>query len=180
MPEIEIRPAIAEDIPSLVQFDHDSVSDYVWQMDIRHSEEGEIFVNFRQVRLPRSVKVDYPRPVHALAEDWMDRSGLLVAVHQGKAVGYVSLSTNLAPFTASVTDLVVVRRLRRQGIASALLLAAQEWARQRGCTRLMLEMQLKNFPAICLAKKLGFDFSGYNDRYYPNQDIALFFAKSLR
>jgi hypothetical protein len=41
-------------------------------------------------------------------------------------------------------------------------------------------MQPKNYPAICLAQKLGFDLCGYNDRYFANQDIALFFAKNLR
>jgi ribosomal protein S18 acetylase RimI-like enzyme len=45
---------------------------------------------------------------------------------------------------------------------------------------MVLEMQPKNYPAIQLAQKLGFDFCGYNDRYYANRDIALFFAKGLR
>jgi GNAT superfamily N-acetyltransferase len=86
----------------------------------------------------------------------------------------------LAPQTAWITDLAVVHRLRRQGVASALILAAQQWARQKGYHRLVLEMQPKNYPAICMALKLGFDLCGYNDRYYPNHDIALFFAKFLR
>jgi ribosomal protein S18 acetylase RimI-like enzyme len=68
---------------------------------------------------------------------------------------------------------------RRKGIGSRLVLAAQAWARQHGHDRLVLEMQSKNQPAIKLAHKLAFDFAGYNDRYYENQDIALFFAKRL-
>jgi RimJ/RimL family protein N-acetyltransferase len=36
-------------------------------------------------------------------------------------------------------------------------------------------MQSKNYPAIALARKLGFSYSGYSDRYYADQDIALFF-----
>jgi hypothetical protein len=47
-------------------------------------------------------------------------------------------------------------------------------------SQLFLEMQSKNIPAIRLATKMGSVFSGYSDRYYPNQDIALFFALSLR
>jgi hypothetical protein len=31
-----------------------------------------------------------------------------------------------------------------------------------------------------MAQKLGFEFCGYNDRYFANRDIGLFFAKSLR
>ena len=51
------------------------------------------------------------------------------------------------------------------------------WMEQHNKGQLVLEMQSKNYPAICLAIKLGFEFCGYNDRYYQNQDIVLFFAK---
>jgi ribosomal protein S18 acetylase RimI-like enzyme len=44
----------------------------------------------------------------------------------------------------------------------------------------MLETQTKNHPAICFYRKHGFVFCGFNDRYYTNQDIALFFAQNLR
>jgi RimJ/RimL family protein N-acetyltransferase len=38
-------------------------------------------------------------------------------------------------------------------------------------------LQSKNLPAIRLAQKFGYEFCGYNDQYYINQDVALFFAK---
>jgi GNAT superfamily N-acetyltransferase len=117
---------------------------------------------------------------HALVEDWDQRSGLLVALLEGEPVGYISLMLGIAPLTAWVTDLVVRRRLRRQGIGAALLMAAQDWGLQHYARNLVLEIQPKNFPAIQLAQKLGFDLCGYNDRYFANHDIALFFAKSLR
>ncbi len=180
MPEIEIRAALPEDIPSLVALDHNYVSEYVWQMDLHHEDEIQIHLGFRQVRLPRSVRVEYPRASHALSEDWQGRSGLLVALLSGDPVGYISLMLGLAPLAAWTTDMVVKRRLRRQGIGTALLLAAQDWGVHHYARNLVLEMQPKNYPAIQLAQKLGFDFCGYNDRYYANHDIALFFAKSLR
>jgi GNAT superfamily N-acetyltransferase len=76
--------------------------------------------------------------------------------------------------------LVVVPSARRKGIASALILAAQDWARRRNDRRMILELQSKNTPAIRMALKLGFEFCGYNDHYYLNQDIALFFTQFLR
>jgi ribosomal protein S18 acetylase RimI-like enzyme len=184
MPEIEIRPAVEIDIPLLVELDHNYVSDYAWQMEIRRAEtvskdESEIYAGFRQIRLPRSVRVDYPRQPQALLKDWSGRSELLVATHENQPVGYISLMLGIAPLTAWVTDLVVKRRLRRQGIGSALLLAAHDWGLHQDIRNLVLEMQSKNYPGIQLAQKLGFDFCGYNDRYYANHDIALFFAKSL-
>lgn len=179
MPEIDIRPAIASDIPLLMALDHDYTSDFVWQMDIQ-VEEGQVGVGFRQIRLPRSVRVEYPRSPHLMVEDWKDRACLLVARLENEVIGYISAMQNIAPATTWVTDLVIMRRVRRQGIGSALVLAAQDWAMQRNTFRMVLEMQPKNYPAICMAQKLGFDFCGYNDRYYVNHDIALFFGKSLR
>ena len=179
MPEIEIRPAIETDIPTLVAIDHNYSTEFVWQMEIQ-AEDKQIGVNFREIRLPRSVRVEYPRRMNALTDDWMQRSGLLVSTLESEVVGYVSLALEIAPITAWVTDLAVVRRARRQGIGSALVLAAQEWAEQHAMRRIVLEMQPKNYPGLKMAKKLGFDFCGYNDRYYANHDIGLFFAKGLR
>ena len=179
MPEIEIRPAISADIPALIAIDHRYTSDNVWQMEIQQ-DESQIAISFREVRLPRSVRVDYPRSPGELADTWTQRSGLLVALLEGEPIGYASLMLELAPLTTWMTDLVVARRLRRQGIASALVLAAQEWAAQHDSHYLVLEMQTKNVPALKLVRKLGFDFCGYNDRYYKNHDIGLFFAKAVR
>jgi GNAT superfamily N-acetyltransferase len=185
MPEIEIRPATAFDIPKLIEMDHDYVSDHVWQMEVQQESgqkpsDSQINIIFRQLQLPRSVRVAYPRPPSRLVDDWKDRSCLLVAVLQDEVVGYSSMELTIAPLTTWMTDLVVMRRVRRQGIGSALVLAGQEWARHKKCYRLVLEMQPKNYPAICLAQKLGFDLCGYNDRYFANHDIALFFAKAIR
>ena len=177
MPEIQIRPAVPADIPLLVALDHDFTSEYVWQMDFEQ-DERQIGVSFRQIKLPRSVRVEYPRSARSLMEDWSQRAGLLVGLIDDERVGYVSLALEMAPKTAWITDLAVARRLRRKGIGSTLVMAAQEWAGQRRSTRVLMEMQPKNYPAIRLAQKLGFDFCGYQDQYYANRDIALFFGKS--
>jgi GNAT superfamily N-acetyltransferase len=179
MPEIEIRPATANDIPPLTSLEHNYTTEHVWQMDLQLGDNHTNVV-FREVRLPRSVQVAYPRDIQSLSNTWKERSGLLVSVLEDEVVGYINLMQNMAPKTTWATDLVVMLRARRQGIASALVLAAQEWAIHHGSWRLVLEMQPKNHAAIRLAQKLGFDFCGYNDRYYINQDIAIFFAKWLK
>ena len=69
-------------------------------------------------------------------------------------------------------------QLRRKGIGTALLLAAMEWTgAQTKSQRVILGMQPKNFPAINMVQRLGFDYCGYIDHYYPNRDIAIFFTK---
>lgn len=180
MPEIEIRHAVDSDLSQILHLDHNYTSDFVWQMEVQRQEEGQTRINFRVVRLPRSVRVDYPRAINGLLQNWQDHAGLLVALIADEIVGYASLTLRLAANTAWITDMAVKRRVRRQGVGTALLLAAQEWGQTQDCQTLILEMQPKNYPAICLSQKLGFELCGYNDRYYPNHDIGLFFAKSLR
>lgn len=179
MPEIEVRPALTTDLSALAEIDHSCQTEYVWQMD-RSLEVGQIGVSFREIRLPRSVRIDYPHTGDQIVEGWKKSTGILMAVLAGNPVGYITINDQLAPRSAWVTDLAVSSAHRRQGIASALLLSAQNWASQRRLRRVILEMQSKNNPALCLALKLGYDFCGYNDQYYANQDIALFFARSLR
>jgi ribosomal protein S18 acetylase RimI-like enzyme len=179
MPEIEIRPSKAEDIQAMLEIEHNYSSDRVWQMDLRQ-RDGEVNVMFREVRLPRSAQVMYPKDYQNLKDDWTQRDGLLVAELEKEVVGYVSLNQNSNLKATWATDLAVMRRFRRQGIGSALVIAAQEWAIQNNSRRLILEMQPKNYPAIQLAKKLGFELCGYNDHYFINHDIALFFSKWLR
>ncbi len=60
MPEVQIRPAVAADLPILMALDHSCQTDYVWQMDVLH-EESQAGAIFREIRLPRSVDIPYPR-----------------------------------------------------------------------------------------------------------------------
>lgn len=178
MAELEIRPLLMTDVALLVELDHSYHTESVWQMEFQ-SEPREVLARFREVRLPRSMRVEYPRPAAALADDWRTRPGLLVAQQDEDVLGYISLTGAALPGAALATDLVVGRRFRRQGVGSALVRAGQTWASQEGLARLVLEMQSKNYPAIALAVRLGFEFCGFNDRYYSNQDIAVFFARNV-
>jgi RimJ/RimL family protein N-acetyltransferase len=175
----EIRPASASDISRLVALDHSCLSDYVWQLELRR-EAGQVIANFREVRLPRSVKVQYPRNPLSLADEWMRRDVVLVALHEGMPIGYICASAEQASSVAWVTDLAVSTEQRRKGAASALVTAVQNWALERGVRRLILEMQSKNQAYIRLAQKFGYEFCGYNDQYYLTQDVALFFGRAIK
>lgn len=144
-----------------------------------NSVEHEINLHFRQVRLPRSMRVTYPRDPAVLIEDWKTRAGILVAESEDEPVGYISLANGITPGLVSATDLAVLRRMRRHGVGQSLIRAAVTWAKEKQADRLMLEMQSKNYPAIQMANKMAFEFCGYSDRYYANQDITLFFAKRI-
>ena len=179
MPPFEIRPASPNDLTRLMALDHSCLSDYVWQLELRR-EAGQITSSFREVRLPRTVTVNYPRDPMSLSEQWNKREGLLVATEEAIAVGYLGMVQERTSALIRVTDLVVSPERRRQGVASSLLTAAQAWALDRGIQRIFLEMQSKNHPCIRLAQKFGYEFCGYNDQYYPTQDVAIFFGRALK
>jgi len=179
MASFEIRPANSNDLMRLMAIDHSCSSDYVWQLELR-SEAKRVTADFHEVRLPRAVTVTYPRDPSRLADEWTKRDVVLVAWQGESPVGYVSAVEEHVSAMAWVMDLVVVPEVRRQGAASALLTAIQLWAVERGVRRIVLETQSKNHPCIRLAQKFGYEFCGYNDQYYPTQDVALFFGRALK
>jgi len=173
-----IRPAELTDLNACLALEHSYVTNYVWQME--ESEQSEkVSVIFHTTRLPRSMRVKYPKDYDNLLESWRQSECFLVAEEDGEVCGYLDMSAQSWHLTGWVDNLAVAKDCRRQGIGTALLKKAAEWARQRGLRRLMLEIQTKNYPAICFCQKNGFAFCGFNDRYYTNQDIALFFARSI-
>jgi ribosomal protein S18 acetylase RimI-like enzyme len=178
MPSVDIRTAISSDIPSLINLDHGFSTDHVWQMGFRNQGDG-IDVQFQEVRLPRPMRVTYPRSIERLADEWSQRLAVFVAEGDQGMMGYACLAPAPAPDAVWVTDVVVDLRYRRQGIGSALVRTACSWAKERGFGAAFVEMQTKNFPAIQMVRKLGFGFSGYSDNYYPDQDIALFFSMMI-
>ena len=179
MPEIQIRRAVTTDITILMAIDHSCQTDYVWQMDVQR-QEGQIGAIFREIRLPRSVSVPYPREVSTLPDSWDRRAGMLVAMIGEQIIGYIRMTDLILPKTVWMTDIVVSPRFRRQGVGTALILSAQSWAMDRKSNRALVETPSKNNPMIYLARKLGYEFCGYNDMYYETQDIALFFGRSIR
>lgn len=168
-----------DDIQACEALDHNYATDYVWQMDAREQPDG-ISVAFRSVRLPRTLRGRYPRPLNGLIVRWEEGNAVLVAKDEDKVVGYLHLAEQGGESTGWARNLAVTPRLRRRGIGTALLQAAADWLCRRNVSQLLLETTTKNYPAICFAQKQGFSFCGYNDRYYASHDIAIFFAKSLR
>ena len=180
MAEIQVRAAVPEDLARLEALDPGYSTDYVWQMDMREEPDGAIHTSFRPVRLPRPMRVTVTHDPKRLAEGWARRACFLVAEQDGYLKGYLNVVLATEPETAWVAECVVERRFRRAGVGSVLLGSAAAWARANRLKRIILEMQSKNYPGISFAQKCGLTFCGYNDRYYANQDVALFFGMVLK
>ncbi len=175
---MKARSAVPADLKQCVTLDHHTTTTRVWQMN-RREENNAIFISFHSVRLPRAMRVLYPRDPNELWNDWRQWDSFLVAEEDGYIHGYVGLLERSAEKKVWIRDLVVGRPFRRKGIGALLLHQATQWATERGLKQLTVEMQSKNYPAIHFCQKHGFHFCGFNEYYYPNRDIALFFMLKL-
>lgn len=173
------HPARLIDVNHCCQMNMSYTTDYVWQMRTQETERSTD-IHFDTVRLPRPMRVEYPRTPDELIDHWEKKACFLVVPNPAKEIiGFVDALPQRWQDTLWIFNLVVMPAYRRQGVGTQLLLAAREWAIQRQFGQLTLELQTKNYPAIAFAQKHGFQFCGYNERYYPNGDIALFFSRSI-
>lgn len=179
MAEIEIRQAISTDIPEIISIDHGCDSTHVYQLESR-SDNGQYEIVLREVKLPRSLHLSYPRNPNALMDEWTKYNLVLVARSGERLIGYLTLLEEPGFKSARVKDLVVLPQVRRKGIATALILAAQKWIKTRGLTRFVLEVPGKNRAGVELANKLKFEFNGFCDNYYANLEMGLFFVNLLK
>jgi len=173
--EVKIRQAVSGDIPHLMNLDHGYSTDHVWQM-IYDQNTRDVSIRFQEQKLPRPMRVNYPRDPSRLADEWTSKSGILVALEEDTPIAYLCLVPGPAEDSVWISDVVVDLRMRRQGIATLLMESAKEWASDRGNQTLFIEMQNKNYPAVSLARKTDFSFAGFSDGYYPDHEIALFFV----
>ncbi len=188
-----IRSATLADLNACLELSADSQTDYVWQMEHRH-ENQSIAIRFQTVRLPRVMYVRYPRPRDDLTACWEQGSMVLVVTNKPKSAvlaadqeppsdllgnpifGYCQLDVEPWHKTGWITHLIVDRPYRKRGIGTALLKASIAWGKSQKLERLMVAVQTKNYPAISFCDKHNLLFCGFNDHYYTNRDIALFFT----
>lgn len=177
-----IRDGLETDIVACSALDHAYETDIVWQMQI-HSDEGQQWeILFKPERLPRTMTETLATDGARLRSALPPEHCFLIATHKdsSEVLGYLAMYNDQIHRIGQVHDLVVSRPFRRHGIGSRLVKVARQWAKEHGLSRLMLETQTKNYPGIAFCQENGFAFCGFNDRYFINQDIAIFFSASLR
>jgi len=96
----------------------------------------------------------------------------------GQIIGYVDVGPEPDLQMAWLWHLVVDRSRRCQGIGSALLNAALAWSTHNDLARLVAPVQALNDAGIHFLQRRGFALCGYNDRFYRNGNVALFFART--
>lgn len=95
----------------------------------------------------------------------------LVARRHGAIVGYGGLW--FAAGEAHITNLAVEPRMRRQHIATRLMLALADETIARSCPAWTLEVRVSSTGAQDLYRRFGFEPAGVRTRYYENVEDAI-------
>ena len=177
-----IRDGIESDIEACLALDHTYSTDHVWQVSVERDEPHFYRTTFKTERLPRTLDAAHPGDERRIRLSLPDDQAFVVAAAEENSsiLAYLTMRQEAAHRLAVVQDIVVDRLYRRSGIGARLLHIARRWARERDLARLMLEIHTRNFPAISFSQAFGLAFCGYNERYFGQQDIAVFFGQSLR
>jgi ribosomal-protein-alanine N-acetyltransferase len=96
----------------------------------------------------------------------------------GAVVGYVVFW--IVHDEVHVLNVATALAARRRGVARALMDAAEEEGRRRGCRLSTLEVRRSNEPAIALYRTIGYRQVGVRPNYYAEeQEDAIVMVKTL-
>jgi ribosomal protein S18 acetylase RimI-like enzyme len=175
---MHIYRADLRDLAACLTLDGSYETDHVWQV-IQQQEEDGVVTRFHTVELPRTIRVQYPGWSEALLAHQQRGDLILVAAEAAEVRGYINQESQPDQGLAWIHHLVVAPMHRRQGVGTALLARGMQHGRQLGLGYVMTVVQSKNHPAIRFLGRQGFTFCGYNERFYRNRDIGLYFVRGL-
>ena len=145
--DISVRPAAEADIPFILPI--------LVEIEGQHVDA-----------LPRVFRPNpHSERVKMLGEIMADQSSaLLVAEQHGEVVGYINLAVKEVEDNAvlvprryvKIRDLAVSKKHHRSGAGSALMQAAERWARERGVDTLELSVWEFNRGALAFYQEMGY------------------------
>jgi [ribosomal protein S18]-alanine N-acetyltransferase len=153
---VKVRPGVPGDAARLVEL----------ATTISAEPEGWLLAESRW----RS-ESDERRYVRALQRH-PDAALFVAEIETGDLVGRLSLMRDPHPASSHVADLgvMVAAGHRRRGIGSALMTAAETWARGARVQKLELHVFPHNEPAIRMYEKLGYEREGLRRRHYARSE----------
>ena len=178
--QLTFRDAVEEDLPYCLALDASFQTEYVWQMTVQDSGD-EIQINCRRQRLPRQLEARHPVDEQQL-QSALWRESCFVVIEDKRSqhlLGYVTMRVDASGRVAYLQDLVIDSLYRRRSLGSRLVHVAKVWASEFRLRQIIFEIPMTNYPAIRFARSQGFDFCGFNDHHFANQEIALFFSLSI-
>lgn len=105
-------------------------------------------------------------------------SKYVVAKIENQIVGFAGVIDTVDRL--EITNIVVKKKFRKNGIGNMLLQSLIGLARKMGKAEMTLEVNNINLPAIKLYQKNGFENVGFRKKYYNNTDDANIMTLKLK
>jgi ribosomal protein S18 acetylase RimI-like enzyme len=122
------------------------------------------------------IATEPPVDIEARAAGWR-LDGTFAAVAGDEIVG--SIHVDAGRHGVGEIGMVVARDRRGQGVGSALMTTAVEWARERGLHKLSLSVFPHNAAGIALYRKFGFVEEGRRVKHYRRSSGELWDAVDM-
>jgi RimJ/RimL family protein N-acetyltransferase len=120
------------------------------------------------------IATEPPVDIEARAARWRLEGTLVAAAAGNDLVGLIHVEQT--PFGFGELGMLVDREWRGRGVGSALVMAAIEWARERGLHKLSLGVFTHNSAAIALYHKFGFVEEGRRVKHFRRANGELWDA----
>ena len=179
MAEIEIGAATIDEYPQIASMDLSLESDHVWKTQTL--EEFESFeASFQRIRLPKTIRVSFQAYSAANLESLIVHQEILSVRYEEKVIGYLRLEQDETANRLVLKTGGIMPEYRNKGIGSVLLTRVMEIAHHNNLRSIVCMVQAKNDPAIHFLLSHGFVFCGYQEFFFRNMEIGLFFSKNVR
>lgn len=177
-----VRDGTEDDISACLSLDSRYETNFVLRVYLHGQEATGWEISLQRERLPRAVELSHSIHRAHLRDALEAEDCYLVAVNRDddQVLGCLVMRPDPLHGFALIQGLVVSPHARRRQIGTRLIAASGIWAREHGVNRLMTELSTKNVPGIAFLESLGFTFCGFNDRYFSDENIAVFFNLPLK
>ena len=106
-------------------------------------------------------------------------AAFFVAEHQGRVMGNLLMLTRRDTSAARIYSVIVSPAARGLGLGRELVVAAENEARQRDCSAMVLEVRVDNVVARTLYERLGYTLLKPLPGYYEDEGDGLRLQKPL-
>lgn len=107
-----------------------------------------------------------PWSENALSEELTNENSHFLVAVSDEMMGYIGVQEICGE--AYITNVAVFKKYRKLGIGRALLNAACDGAKGRGCEFITLEVRESNLPAINLYESEDFEKAGIRKNFYSS------------
>lgn len=179
MAEIEIGAATLDEFAQIAQMDLSFESDYVWKTQMLEGL-GSFEASFQRIRLPKTIRVSFQAYCTVNLDNLIRERSILSVRYEDKVIGYMRMEQDETVNRLILKSGGVMPEYRNKGVGSVLLERITEIARHNNIRSLICMVQAKNDPAIHFLMARGFVFCGYQEFFFRNMEIGLFFSKNIR